>query len=368
MENLLGDADLREHVEFSLVNTTRRAGRAAGRATFENARNVVADALRVGVAARKVDVVHVQTALLPSLPLLRAVLLCAAARTSGAAVVCHVHSGRLNSGREEAFQPSTTYRVLLHVLGATVDRMIAVAEPGRVALRASLPATPVTTVHNAVDVATFDVASPDAPGAWPVYVGTLSRRKGLEDLVDALALARARGNDIELDVVGGGHEVGEEEAGRLRDVVARSGLTVRLHGSLDAAGVRDALHRASCFVLPSHWEGQPIAIDEAMASGLPVVVTAVGANPDVVRHGVDGFVVPSHDVSALADALERLHDDPELRRRMGTSARQRAEEELDLPVLRSHLLDEYAAAARARPRRAPRVGGSPPLLPAGRDV
>ena len=352
MANLLGDQELSVEVDFRLLNVTRAAERAAGTWSLANARHAVEDAARTFRAAREADVVHLQTALLPVLPLLRALLMCGAARLAGAGVICHVHSGRLNSGRVEAFQGTSLYRLLLRGLRMSGHRVLTVAAPGEQALRAAVPGLSVATVHNAVDVGAYTPADPSVQPPTAVYVGTLSRRKGMHDLVSALELLRERGVELPLAVVGGGHEVGAQEADELRDRVRASGLPIRLLGSLSPAEVVQALRSAQLFVLPSHWEGQPIAILEAMASGLPVVVTAVGANPDVVRDGVDGLVVDSHAPEALAAALETLVGDPALRARMGADARARAEKGYDLPVLARRMLQEYRDVAARRRRQA----------------
>jgi glycosyltransferase involved in cell wall biosynthesis len=348
MATLLGDAELARSVDYRELNVTRRAERAAGTFSTENVQHAVVDTVRCFRAARDADVVHVQTALLPVLPLVRALLLCGAARVAGAGVICHVHSGRLNSGQDEAFRPTRLYRLLLRLLRLAANRVLVVAAPGERALRAAVPGLSVATVHNAVDVHTYRRADPAVQPPRAVYVGTLSRRKGMHDLVSALELLAERGTPLDLDVVGGGHEVGEAEADELRRRLTDSGLPVRLLGSLSPSEVADALHAAQLFVLPSHWEGQPIAILEAMASGLPIVVTAVGANSDVVRDGIDGRVVPSHDPEALAAALEQVAGDPDLRARMGASARARAEECYDRPVLAARMLTEYRGVARGR--------------------
>ena len=346
VDGLLTDDELARDVQLGLVNTTRTAEREAGRFTPSNAWHAVQDGVRVARAARSADVVHVQTALLPLPPLLRALALCAAGRLGGAAVICHVHSGRLNSGADEAFQPSTAYRLLLRLLPKVTQRVLVVADPGRRMLERLAPGISVRTLHNAVDVDAFQPAQPERETPRVAYVGTLSRRKGLADLLDALDLLEGAG--YELLVAGGGHEVGQAEADELRDRAARSDRPVRLLGSLDASGVRSLLADSQVFVLPSHWEGQPIAILEAMAAGLPVVVSSVGANPDVVRDGLDGFVVPSHDAPALAEALRRLIADPDLRKRMGASARERAEASYDRRVLRAAILEEYRSVVAAQ--------------------
>jgi glycosyltransferase involved in cell wall biosynthesis len=356
MTNLHDDPNLGRDVEYRVLNVTRKAERAAGRFSLENVRNAVIDAVRCYRLARSSDVVHVQTALLPALPLIRALLLCGAARLAGAGVLCHVHSGRLNSGQDEAYRPQRVYRLLLRLLRPTSHRVLAVAAPGERALRAAVPGLSVATVHNAVDVTAYGGADPAATPPRAVYVGTLSRRKGMHDLVTALEILRDRGVTLPLDVVGGGHEVGEQEADELRARISGSELPVRLLGSLSPEGVASALRSAQLFVLPSHWEGQPIAILEAMATGLPVVVTAVGANPDVVRDGIDGRVVPSHDPEALADALEQLVRDADERVRTGANARARVCEGYDRSVLARRMLSEYGeVAARGRRRRGRRA-------------
>jgi glycosyltransferase involved in cell wall biosynthesis len=78
------------------------------------------------------------------------------------------------------------------------------------------------------------------------------------------------------------------------------------------------------FVLPSRFEGMPLALLEALEAGLPCLVTDVGENAALVEHGTTGWVVPPGDPAALADALRRLLDDPAGLRRMREAARRRA--------------------------------------------
>jgi glycosyltransferase involved in cell wall biosynthesis len=94
--------------------------------------------------------------------------------------------------------------------------------------------------------------------------------------------------------------------------------------------------RASVFVLPSRFEGMPNALLEAMAAGLPVVVSDASPGPlEMVDPGVHGLVVPSENVEALAEALGRLMVDSELRERLGRAARQRLRS-LDWDVVEPH--------------------------------
>ena len=348
LESLLSDEGLAARADVRLLNTTRRAERRAGTLTPRHLLDAAADTWRTARSARDRDVVHVQTALLPALPLLRALAVCAAARSAGAAVVCHVHSAALSTGREEAMAAARGSRFLLRLLRLVADRVLTVSEPGARAMRELAPGVPVATVHNAVDVAGFVPARPATEPPSAVYVGTLTHRKGLEDLAEAVGLLLEDGVDLPVTVVGGSNEVGEEESQDVRRSVSAGAGRFTFLGSLPPELVRSRLAGAALFVLPSHEEGQPIAILEAMAAGLPVVVTAIGANPDVVRDGVDGVLVPPRDPARLAEALARLVGDPDLRARLGASGRERARACFDRPVLRDRLLEEYAAALRTR--------------------
>ena len=104
----------------------------------------------------------------------------------------------------------------------------------------------------------------------------------------------------------------------------------------------EVLARASLFVLPSCTEGVSLTLLEAMARGLPVVATAVGGTPEVVREGETGYLVPSDDPVALAARIVELLDRPELARDMGIAGRQRVEADFSI----AGMLDQYTELYR----------------------
>jgi len=144
----------------------------------------------------------------------------------------------------------------------------------------------------------------EADPAEVLFAGRLSREKGIEELV-----AATQGMNL---VVAGD--------GPLRGLVP-SALGFVAHDELQRLYAR-----AAVVVLPSHREGLPLTVLEAMAHGRPVVASAVGGIPELVEDGVTGILVPPGDVGALRAALERLLDDPVLRRRMGRAGRRRVNE------------------------------------------
>ena len=109
---------------------------------------------------------------------------------------------------------------------------------------------------------------------------------------------------------------------RLEREVGRLGIT----GAVSFAGLRrdvpEILRRASVFVRPSTLEGMSLTVLEAMATGLPVVATPVGGTPEIISHGVQGYLVPVADAAALAEALLKLLRDPAAGAEMGRRGRE----------------------------------------------
>jgi glycosyltransferase involved in cell wall biosynthesis len=157
-------------------------------------------------------------------------------------------------------------------------------------------------------------------------------------------------------------------AGNLRDQVVAEvrerGLQGRVHLLGKRSDVADCLAASDVFVLASNWEGQPLAVMEAMAAGLPVVCTAVGGVPELVRSGKHGILVPPGDQVALTGAMRCLRDDPQQRAAMGAAGRNHAADAFGL----EHMAEEYAnlyrvclgasAAGRFRHTEAASAGAS----------
>lgn len=157
---------------------------------------------------------------------------------------------------------------------------------------------------------------------------TLSRQKGFDYLLEALAiLHRRRPDAYHLTIVGAGPELNRlQENGRRLGVA--SSLTFA--GALSLQDLAEAFRAADLFALATvREEGFPVVISEALASGVPVVGTRAGGVQSAVLDGIDGKLVPPAQPAALADAIEELAVNPELRRRMGARARARALRELD---------------------------------------
>jgi glycosyltransferase involved in cell wall biosynthesis len=129
--------------------------------------------------------------------------------------------------------------------------------------------------------------------------------------------------------------------------------SVRWLGERDDVGT--ILSASDVFVLPSYYrEGVPRVLMEAAASRLPIVRTDAPGCEDTVEEGRKGFLVPPHDVSALVEAIRRLVDDPELRRRFGEASRDLAMGRFDLGIVATRTAEHYS---RLLEQRGGRPGG-----------
>lgn len=190
--------------------------------------------------------------------------------------------------------------------------------------------------------------SPD-PFTW-LCCARLNRVKGHDTLVEAASLLRARhpGRPFRIRIAGEDEQGGSGYHRDLDAMIAAAGLgdTVELLGSVTQDAVRSELQSADGFVLASRHEPLGVAYMEAMACELPVIGTDAGGVRELIAGDRDGLLVPPENPQALADAMERLMDDPTLRRTLGKAARQRIV--ADFSARRS--ADALAAAlAGARP-------------------
>ncbi len=259
-------------------------------------------------AARDADVVHAHW--------LASALVAASARKP---VVLTLH-GSGTAGRLEDLRVLARPRLARRLLGLA-RVVIAVSEPLAEAARRA-GAEDVRFIPNGVEIPAEVGEEADPPEV--LFIGRLSPEKGISELEEA-----TRGLNL---VVAGD--------GPLRSLVPNA------LGFVRHAEVQRLLARAAVVVLPSHREGLPMALLEALAHGRAVVATPVGGIPSVVEGGVSGLLVPAGDADALRAAIERLLGDRDLRRRLGEAGRARVTELCSWPRVLDETVAAYEAALR----------------------
>ena len=227
------------------------------------------------------------------------------------------------------------------------DRLVAASEcVGDLALRDS-PGLRYTVVHTGVDLARFHPATTlrrsRVARVRCLAVAELTERARMADLIRALALLE-RGR-FELEIAG----TGIEESS-LRALAASLGVgqEVVFRGTQSGPEIAARYREADLFTLAPSAEFTGSRFAEALASGLPVVGSSVGAIPEIVEQGNNGLLVRPGDVRALADAIARLAGNPQLRREMGRRNRLKAKATLGWSRMTERYLSIYAGVQRRR--------------------
>lgn len=263
------------------------------------------------------DVLHVHLAhggsvIRKALPLL-------AARLIGVPTVVHAHSYDFGGWFDRLPPPGrAAVRRLL-----VADHWVVLGERQveEYANRLQLTASQISVLHNAVRIPDTPVTQLGVERVHAVALGRLGVRKGSYDVIAAVASLDATvRNRLRVTLAGDG------EVDEVRAAAARAGLggTIHVPGWLDPVARDELLRSAHIFVLPSRDEGLPMALLETMAYGLAPVTTMVGSIGEVVSDRVNGLLVQPGCPGQIAEALNALVTDENLRARLGSAARDRA--------------------------------------------
>jgi N,N'-diacetylbacillosaminyl-diphospho-undecaprenol alpha-1,3-N-acetylgalactosaminyltransferase len=162
------------------------------------------------------------------------------------------------------------------------------------------------------------------------------RHKGVQEFIDAAAMLTPHYPDVSFQFVGS-----PDEGNRSSFTEPYMKEQTAIHYLGHQTNIRHILSQSDIFVLPSYREGLPRTSMEAMSMGLPIVTTDVVGCRETVDQGINGFLVPPYNASALADAIKKLLDDPDLRSRMGRAGREKALKEFDVATIVDKHLEVY---------------------------
>ena len=217
------------------------------------------------------------------------------------------------------------------------------------------PSQEVVSIPTGIDFSTFSPqrSRPEVRQALGVaeddfvvlMVGIVRAVKRHEIALRALHLLHGRLANVRLVVAGDGPMIED-----MRRLAAQLGIS----GQIDFLGhrddVADLMGAADCLLLTSRSEGIPQAVTQALGLGLPVVATAVGGVPELVKDGLTGLLVPAENVETVADALEHLARHPEIARELAHGGRAHAHAHYSLQAMLDRTEQEYLSLLKARGR------------------
>jgi glycosyltransferase involved in cell wall biosynthesis len=308
-------SSLTDEFRFEVVDLSPGDSSVEARSRFRMGR--AASALRIlrqvlsALSTSRVDLVHINTPY--QWAMVRDGLIVWIAWAFRVPTILHIHGGDFPDFADRLSAP---LRVALRATLRRVTRVVAITRQTESFLASWARGNRVVYLPNFVHIETGAPSSGERhrlPRLRFLFVGWMIRAKGVEELLEAAS----RIQNVEFVLVG---PFSHDYEGELRRRVVSAGEHVQLLGPRDHGDVMRMYAQADVFVLPSHREGFPMVVLEAMASGLPVVATKVGAIADVVRDGIDGFLVDAGDAEALTERLERFARDPALCARMGANA------------------------------------------------
>jgi glycosyltransferase involved in cell wall biosynthesis len=251
----------------------------------------------------------------------------------------------IDAGIDYGLRRSSFYDAAFRTLLRSADRTIHVSDFIRHrAMDLGAPGARAKTIRKGVDYDRFSAAAagePRSPTPSILTVAGLIKRKGIDDILKALALL-ADSHEFSFVVVGEGPE--QRRLEELSERLAIRGRT-RFDGQVSRADIPKWFAASDIFVLASIWEASGNVLLEAMASGRPVICTDSGGPPEYIEDGVTGFVVPVGSPEAIAAKLGLLLKDPELRSVLGQNGRKHARERFSYGRMIGEIREVYEEVA-----------------------
>ncbi|MGB5948798.1 MAG: glycosyltransferase family 4 protein [Parvibaculum sp.] len=304
-----------------------------GSLSFRKLLRVVSLSMRLASALmrRRADIVYFTLpptggAFYAGLPLV------ALAKTSGARIIYHFHGKGIGAHA----QRSGIYRRLME-WALKGSRVILLSPRLHDEVAPFAPREAVRFIPNGIPIAAAPLREGSTDGRPPqiLYLSNLVLTKGPLVLLEALADLAASGANFRAVIAG--RETADLSAARLAEEIRKRGLERHVHyaGPVHGAHKERLLAESDIFAFPTYYRNEafPIALLEAMSTGLAIVTTPEGAIPDFVHDGENGILVPQQDRAALANALQRLIENIPLRESMGRQNRE--------AVLRDFTLERF---------------------------
>ncbi len=298
-------------------------------------------------------IVHVHTC--SGFSLYRSALDMVVAQLLGCRVILHVHGAafdKFHAGAGRLLRPVIAWSL------ARADRVIALSGGWARKLRRMSPRARVVVIENAVESPSVTPTRHHSSACRFLLLARMDEWKGVDDLLEACAVLASEGTRFELVLAGPPGTAGDEAV--LEEKIRRRGLAecVRYVGPVRGERKTELLGWAEVYVQPSHHEGMPLSMLEALAHGLPVVATKVGAVPEVIEDHKCGLLVSPHEPAELARAMGAVVADRKLLTALSREALALSAKRFSTHRFRDDLLSLYDGM-RTRGRGRP-SGDAPP--------
>jgi glycosyltransferase involved in cell wall biosynthesis len=232
-------------------------------------------------------------------------------------------------------------RPLVKGMWQDADAVVSVSNGLREHAYQTTPELPIEVIPNAIELSLFKppLEKQQNQAVRLLFVGRFNAFKSVETLIETASRLKERGiTGFELQLIGDG-----ERRAAVERLVVERGLTRQVHflGWLDRSALVERYQQADMFVTATTWEGMPNTVLEAMACGLPVIATRAAGLEELVRTGVNGYLVDIGDTDGLAEWIATLINNPYERSRMGKESRKIAEQEFAWDYIAEQYFEIY---------------------------
>lgn len=254
-------------------------------------------------------------------------------------VIIHLHAAEfdeLYSNQSALIKRYTRWAL------SRADAVIAVSEIWRERLEEIVEVSKIHTFKNCIKVEPVDFAArPQEDSINVLFLGSIGPRKGAFDLIEAAAKIKTQDKPVHIWLAGYEERPGDLEIAKKQIAELHMEERCDLVGVIKGEKKLEYLQNMDFFVLPSHNEGLPMAILEAMQAGKAVISCPVGGISEIVREGENGFLVTPGDIDKLAEKIDFLIQHPDVRKRMGEKSLQIIQEELTVTSYVDRLVHLY---------------------------
>jgi len=339
------NSSLAQHINFHFVETSShdRQLSSTGKATFFNFIEAIKDCWRFtkAVFINKPQVAHISTAV--GLSFVKHSFCILIARLFGCKVLLHPHC----SLSVLYYEQPNWWKIYFRQIILLTNGVIVLSKEWLDLLKI-IPERKVYYLPNALNTKTYEsIAEGHLSEAQNqkscniLYLGYLGKSKGSFELLTAALDVRSQGLDMDFDLVGGALVADELEQLHSMVNTSKLGKFIRIHPLTLGEEKLSFLRNADIFIYPSHFEGMPMAVLEAMACALPIIATKVGGLVDLIQDGINGILVEPSKPDQLINALVKLATAPQLRATIGKSAYQTVREKYDVEQHVRQLVNIY---------------------------
>lgn len=172
-----------------------------------------------------------------------------------------------------------------------------------------------------------------------LFVGRIEEEKGLDELIESFKICKVSGLKIKLKIVG--KYMNSKYKNYISKKIQEFKKDIEIIETVNYNQMPEVYKTSDIFILPSHFEGMPLSILEAMSSGLSVITTKVGGIPELITDGINGLLIEKGDITSLSQAIEKLNKNEEFRKKLGIEARRTVLEKYDWKIISKKILNAY---------------------------